>query len=299
MFKPLKIDDVSQLRDSVAENAEAVEPGLKALDARVLFGGATIDLLAMDAEGSLVLLAAGLTADDEMLVRALDAYSWCLEYPDAVKRLYPMARLSETEPPRVLFVAEEMPDAFLRKVKHLRLPRIACLEFRFGLQCTLVAGPRGGEERPAAVEPAVEATVEPAPADEAKGELLDGLHLPDNGNLSTQWRRVLTTAPSGPAVASEPDEGRVAAVREYLQREFPAAVIYDFYDHDRAARVYHLQDSQGSVVHTAAVLADVLSEHSEREMVGHFERHKLARVLRQAGQVPVAVTKAGLKIERR
>ncbi|MBI4245658.1 MAG: hypothetical protein HY614_00580, partial [Candidatus Rokubacteria bacterium] len=140
MFKPLKIDDVSQLRDLVAENAEAVEPGLKALDARVLFGGATIDLLAMDAEGSLVLLAAGLTADDEMLVRALDAYSWCLEYPDAVKRLYPMARLSETEPPRVLFVADEMPDAFLRKVKHLRLPRIACLEFRFGLQCTLVAG---------------------------------------------------------------------------------------------------------------------------------------------------------------
>lgn len=286
--RSLKIEDLRQLQELMGEHAETLETGLKVLDSRVLLGGATIDLLAVDAEGSLVLIALGFAGDDEMLVRALEAYSWALEYPEALRRLYPAVRLSASEPPRVVFVAERMPDPFLRKVKHLRLPKVACLEFHFGLAFTTVAGPRGSEERPpAAVERAAPPVAEP-PA-----ELLDGLRLPDNGNLSSQWRRVLTTTPG------EPDERRVSTVREYLQREFPSAVIYDFYDHERTARVFHLQDNQGSVVHTAAVAAEIFDEHTDRELRSYLDRHKFGRVLRQAGQAAVSVTKSGLKIERR
>jgi hypothetical protein len=285
--RAFKIDDLPQLQELVGEHAETLETGLKVLDSRVLLGGATIDLVAVDAGGSLVLMALGFLGDDEMLIRALEAYSWALEYPDAVRRLYPAVRLSASDPPRIVFVAERMPDAFLRKVKHLRLPNVACVEFHFGVSFATVAGPRGGEDLAPLPEP-----TGPARGETAAG-LLEGVRIADTIKPSAQWRRSLAAAPA------EPDERRVATVREYLQREFPAAVIYDFYDHDRSARVFHLQDNQGSVVHTAAVAAEVFDEHTDRELRSYLDRHKFGRVLRQAGQAAVSVTRSGLKIERR
>src|SRR5207237_3713248 len=63
-------------------------------------------------------------------LRAMDAYSWCLEYPDALRRLYPMANVLPTRPPRILFIVERLTDAFVRRIKQLRFLEIDCLEFR-------------------------------------------------------------------------------------------------------------------------------------------------------------------------
>ncbi len=346
-FKTFKLEDVKELQELVAEHIDGVEPGMRLLDTRVLLGGATIDVLAHDAGGGLTLLALGFVADDEMLLRVLEAYSWCLEYPEALRRLYPSVRLSATDPPRVLFVAERVPDAFLRKIKHLRFERADCLEFRFGLQFDVVDGPRATNDQfteplnghqagsrqanghhvngqtnghlakgqHAAIEPTT-TNIEPAtspstatvttngadrkprhetvePATKGQATALNGQHHSDNGNASPQWEQVLSRA------AGEVDEWKVKAVREFLQREFPTAVIYDFYAHDRGAQMFHLQDSQGSVVHSASVAEDLIEECTDAQLRAFLDKHKLARVLRQAGQAGVSVTKAGLKIERR
>jgi hypothetical protein len=336
-FKTFKLEDVKELQELVAEHVDGIEPGMRLLDSRVLLGGATIDVLAHDASGGLTLLALGFVADDEMLLRALEAYSWCLEYPEALRRLYPSVRLSATDPPRVLFVAERVTDAFLRKIKHLRFERADCLEFRFGLQFNVVDGPRATDDQfieplnghqpgsrqanghhvngqanghvaTANIEPATSPstatvttngadrkprheTVEPATSGHATG--LNGQHHSSSDNTSPQWDQVLSRA------AGEVDEWKVKAVREYLQREFPTAVIYDFYAHDRGAQMFHLQDSQGSVVHSASVAEDLIEECTDAQLRAFLDKHKLARVLRQAGQAGVSVTKAGLKIERR
>jgi hypothetical protein len=91
----------------------------------------------------------------------------------------------------------------------------------------------------------------------------------------------------------------VRAVRDYLQREFPTAVIYDFFSHEHGVQMFHLQDSYGALVHSAAVSVDVLADLRETELSSFLEKHKLARVLRQAGTAGVAVTTSGLKVERR
>ncbi len=145
-FRSLKLEDLKELQELVAEQVGSIEPGLKLLDARVLLGGATIDLITLDAAGALTLVALGFQADDELMLRALEAYSWCLEYPDALRRLYPTVRLSADEPPRVIFIAERIPDTFFRKIKHLRFERADCLEFRFGLQFVGVEDPKGADE---------------------------------------------------------------------------------------------------------------------------------------------------------
>jgi len=128
-FRKLEVKDISSLERLVAENVDGVEPGLKVVDSRLLLGQAAIDLVGLDGKGSLVLIALDFSADDGLLLRVMDAYSWCLEYPDALRRLYPMAQES-SRPPRILFIVEKMTDAFLRRVKQLSFLEIDCFEFR-------------------------------------------------------------------------------------------------------------------------------------------------------------------------
>ncbi|MGH7324762.1 MAG: hypothetical protein ACREJ9_08945, partial [Candidatus Rokuibacteriota bacterium] len=151
--RSLKLEDIKELQALVAEQLDAVERGLRLLDTGVGLGSATIDLLALDAGGRLTLIAIGFNANDEMMMRALEAYSWCAEDPDAVQRLYPSAGVSSAEPPRVIFVAEKVADAFRRKIKHLRFNRVDCFEFHFGLQFSLVEEVRGTHDPQTPVTP--------------------------------------------------------------------------------------------------------------------------------------------------
>jgi hypothetical protein len=128
--RKLRVEDVEKLQALVVENFDAIEPGLTVLDARLLLGHATIDVIGVDSVGALVLGNVGFSANEDMLLKAVEAYSWCLEYPEAVVRLYPSCQLSEDRPPRLLFVVERMPDAFHRKIKQLGFPEVDCVEFR-------------------------------------------------------------------------------------------------------------------------------------------------------------------------
>src|SRR5438445_8405515 len=79
-FKRLEVKDLGNLEKLVAENIEGIEPGLRVIDSRLVLGQAAIDLVALDARESLVLVALDFLADEGLLLRAMDAYSWCLEY---------------------------------------------------------------------------------------------------------------------------------------------------------------------------------------------------------------------------
>jgi hypothetical protein len=130
VVKKREITDAGQLQTLVMDHVDGIEPGLAVLDSRLLLGQATIDVVGLDARSALVLMAVGFTADEEMLLKAVEAYSWCLEYPEAIRRLYPAAQVSSSKPPRLMFVIERMPDSFHRKIKQLGFPEVDCVEFR-------------------------------------------------------------------------------------------------------------------------------------------------------------------------
>jgi hypothetical protein len=129
-FRKLEVKDIGNLERLVADNVDGIEPGLKLVDTRLLLGQAMIDIVGLDDRNSLVLVALDLSADEGLLLRVMDAYSWCLEYPDTVRRLYPMTQVSAAQPPRILFVVERFSDAFLRRVKQLSFLEVDCFEFR-------------------------------------------------------------------------------------------------------------------------------------------------------------------------
>ncbi|HEY7363761.1 MAG TPA: hypothetical protein VIE37_06610 [Methylomirabilota bacterium] len=339
-FRSLKIEDLKELQELVVTSVASIEPGLQLLDSQAVLGGSTIDLVTIDAEDVLTLIALGFEADDEMMLRALEAYSWCLEAPDELHQLYPV--VSSTEP-RVIFIAERIPQGFLRKIRHLRFRRVDCLEFHFGLQFSRVEEPEAPVEPPPPrprpvpraprLEPAAPPPVAPPPPEPPPPPppppVAPAMAAPPARHHSRAdapppraVHRARIDAPRreepvvvpGPAIPAVPIEesrapaGRAAAavsehmvrtVREYLQREFPTAVIYDFYAHDRSVQMFHLQDSHGAVIHSAVVAEEVLGEGGEPQLRTLLEKHKLARVLRQAGSAAVAVTRTGLKIERR
>jgi hypothetical protein len=121
--------------------------------------------------------------------------------------------------------------------------------------------------------------------------ILQGLTLPDNGELAPQWRKFL----DGPAL----DDSKIAVVRAYLQREFPLSTVYDFHDFQRNAQVFQLQDNHGKVAQLTTITAEFFDAHRDLEIRAWIEKHKLAQAMRQAGQSGVLVTPAGLQIERR
>jgi len=113
----LEVKDIGDLEKLVAENIEGIESGLQVIDSRVLLGHAVIDLIGLDAKGALVLIALDFTASEGLLLRVMDAHSWCLEYLDTVR-------------PRALFILGQRPtDAFVRRIKQLSVLEVDCVKF--------------------------------------------------------------------------------------------------------------------------------------------------------------------------
>ena len=189
VVRKLEIPDLGQLQSLVIEHLDGIEPGLTVLDSRLLLGHATVDIVALDTEGALVLVTAGFTADEDMLLKAVEAYSWCLEYPDAIRRLYPSVEVSSTRPPRLMFIVERLPDAFHRKIKQLGFSEVDCVEFRhldvsgtpavyFDTLARLRRGSTHAEFQPAPIarrvsEPQIRRTSEPAVAEQSLDKTVD------------------------------------------------------------------------------------------------------------------------------
>jgi hypothetical protein len=129
-FKRREIKDLHQLGTLVAENVDAIEPGLKIIGSNLNLGRASIELVALDSSDTPVLVTLGLTADDTMLLRALEAYAWCLDYPESLQKLVPAPTQPEW-PPRVVFVAERLLESFVRKMRLLKFSTVDFFEFRY------------------------------------------------------------------------------------------------------------------------------------------------------------------------
>src|SRR5262245_16875130 len=124
-FKRREVSDIPELLGLVSDNVDAMEPGLKVLASNLNLGRTNVELAALDAGQRPALIVLGLTADDAMLVRALEAYAWCLEYPESIQRLVsPSLHLGW--PPRIVFVAERLLEAFVRKMRLLNFSSVDC-----------------------------------------------------------------------------------------------------------------------------------------------------------------------------
>jgi hypothetical protein len=150
-----------RIRSMVADHAQSLEAGLNVLDTSLRLGRTTIDVIALDAKQTLVLVVAGEVADEKMLVGTLDAYVWCLAHPESIQRRYPAAAI--TRPPRVIFVAERIPETFMELVEQLSAVPVECQELHTpsSTQTPAPPAPPKVEAPVIAVAPVVAAPVAP------------------------------------------------------------------------------------------------------------------------------------------
>jgi hypothetical protein len=136
-----------------------------------------------------------------------------------------------------------------------------------------------------------EPRVESAPPREAPvrqhGLLPDAMKFPAGTELAPQWRRFFDTFGI--------DDRKIAAVREYLQREFPLCTIYDFQDHQRNGHAFVLQDRHGNIYRSTTVSAEFFDAHRSAELQGSLENLGLAPAMRRTGQAGLWVTPTGLE----
>jgi len=255
--RKLRVEDVEKLQALVVENFEAIEPGLTVLDARLLLGHATIDVIGVDSVGALVLGNVGFSANEDMLLKAVEAYSWCLEYPEAVVRLYPSCQLSEIRPPRLLFVVERMPDAFHRKIKQLGFPEVDCVEFRHlefdGVPAVYFESLLHLRRGVAAAPPSGETEL-PSPGEKTaprSGSVVraTGVKLPKLGQSTADAPVSSPRAVERPVPSREP-----AAVVSMVSRQ--AAVVAPRVDRPRPAEPVALREPEPLLDPVVAVVAD-------------------------------------------
>ena len=167
-FRKREVKNLSELQSLVTDNADAIEPGLRVVATSVSLGRSSVDLAGLDVSRRPVLIALDLTADDAMIFKMVEAYAWCLEYPESVQRLVPRDAGPCDWPPRVAFVAERLLESFLRKIRLLKFPQMDCFEYRYvevngstGFYLDPVDWTRGAPARP--VSPPPDAPPPPAP----------------------------------------------------------------------------------------------------------------------------------------
>jgi hypothetical protein len=119
-------------------NTAALESGLRAIDrAFPCDPSLTIDLLAVDSLGQLVVIALEAAPDDGMLLRAVSQCDWIVGHVPILRRLYQGQVIYFSSQPRVILVAPEFSRQLTCAARRIQAPRIGCYRYR------LIAVPSG------------------------------------------------------------------------------------------------------------------------------------------------------------
>lgn len=280
------------IRRFVAAHAEALEPGLKVLETSLGIGRSTIDVVALDAQQRLVLIAASETADAEMLISSLDAYFWCLAFPDDLRRLYPSAQIAAALPPRVVFIAEHIPDSFLELVERQSVVHVECQELSESLPVEhagvgaavdpRAAGATGvmptwpgiavvavaaSAEPPAIATASPGSEPEPAPALVVEPPVLVAAGF--DAAVAREWETFLGQAASGEAGGGcEPADAPVTLIEPVTPTPMPNGQVPNGPMPDGDARDRHAAEGHATNRHDADTPA-VGGAPSDRRAAGH------------------------------
>lgn len=90
---------------------------------------------------------------------------------------------------------------------------------------------------------------------------------------------------------------RLAAIREYLVREFPGSVIDSPGDLDAPEATFRISERRGRVRYILTALREFFQEHSEREIALLLQRWDVAGTMRQFPRRAVWLTATGVTLD--
>lgn len=88
-----------------------------------------------------------------------------------------------------------------------------------------------------------------------------------------------------------PAEEKLAVVRLYLKAEFPGCFVHHRYDNNLGAYIFRI--SKYVMLHTTKISEDYLENTDVFQLNGDLKKWNLAAYIREAGRIPVIVSRSG------
>ncbi len=121
-IRQLTVKSESDLEQLLIENPRAIEEGLTILESQVPASHGFIDLLAVDADGTLVVIELKKDSDDRMLTQALEYYDFVRDNAERFAQIYSDHKIEARVEPRLLLVASAYSSTVLAAARYTSVP---------------------------------------------------------------------------------------------------------------------------------------------------------------------------------
>jgi Holliday junction resolvase-like predicted endonuclease len=120
--RQLTLKSEAELEQMLTENPAAMETGLQILENQVPASRGFIDLLALDADGTLVVIELKKEDDDRILTQALEYYSFVRDNTERFARIFSDYPIKARVEPRLILVAKSFSPAILAAARYVNVP---------------------------------------------------------------------------------------------------------------------------------------------------------------------------------
>ena len=120
--RQLTIKSEAEIEQMLIENPAAIEAGLQMLENQVPAGRGFIDLLAIDADETLVIIELKKEDDDRILTQALEYYGFIRDNTERFARIYSDHPIKAGVEPRLILVAKSYSPAVLAAARYVNVP---------------------------------------------------------------------------------------------------------------------------------------------------------------------------------
>jgi Holliday junction resolvase-like predicted endonuclease len=120
--RQLAVKSESELEQMLIENPDAIEEGLRILENQVPASRGFIDLLAVDADGTLVVVELKKESDDRILTQALEYYDFVRDNSERFAQIYSDDKIKARVEPRLLLVASAYSPTLLAAARYTNVP---------------------------------------------------------------------------------------------------------------------------------------------------------------------------------
>jgi hypothetical protein len=119
-----------QLLSLLGKNPAALEEGMRAIDTNIACEPyVSIDLMAADSTGQLVVVDIDTTQNDGALLRAVWHFDWLIRNLNLVRRMYYERALHLSTQPRILLLAPQFSPMLTSAAHRMTGPRVKCVRY--------------------------------------------------------------------------------------------------------------------------------------------------------------------------
>jgi Holliday junction resolvase-like predicted endonuclease len=120
--RQLPIKSEAELEQMLMENPSAIEEGLQILENQVPASRGFIDLLAVDADGTLVVVELKKDSDDRVLSQALEYYDFVRDNSERFAQIYAKHSIKARVEPRLMLIAGSYGAMVLAAARYTNVP---------------------------------------------------------------------------------------------------------------------------------------------------------------------------------